>query len=304
MLLRNCTHAALLLSEDTFLLLDALEQDKDELRAAKPSICLEIGSGSGAVTAFLGGILGGSSACRYPFPIALILCPLPSDHSSSPIILHPFQIPIDPIQTTLVSGLLPRLGHRVDILYMNPPYAVTPSADIGSQSIEASWAGGVDGREVIDAVLPLVPVRIVQSPLLPRRLLPSRSQRQPAAGGLRDHGVAARNAGRSRDAEASREGEADHTQVPEMMVRRMRGSGIGGRAVRYVGWEDLLTSRMDGCRWGKPCTEIHRYHSHPNLPPFTPISSTPGDLTPFASPRPSAPRATPEPSLRCLARPS
>lgn len=48
-------------AEDTFLLLDALELDANALRAAKPQICLEIGSGSGCVSTFLAKILGPSS---------------------------------------------------------------------------------------------------------------------------------------------------------------------------------------------------------------------------------------------------
>lgn len=44
-------------AEDTFLLLDALEEDADHLRALKPTICVEVGSGSGCVSAFLGRIL-------------------------------------------------------------------------------------------------------------------------------------------------------------------------------------------------------------------------------------------------------
>jgi release factor glutamine methyltransferase len=68
--------------EDTFILLDALEQDADELRELKPRICLEIGydlnltsrptyfkflyrSGSGCVSSFIGSILGQS--CRACF---------------------------------------------------------------------------------------------------------------------------------------------------------------------------------------------------------------------------------------------
>ena len=63
-------------AEDTFALLDALEQDAEELKSAKPRICLEIGSasfihgiqllneqyssGSGCVSAFTASILGGS----------------------------------------------------------------------------------------------------------------------------------------------------------------------------------------------------------------------------------------------------
>jgi release factor glutamine methyltransferase len=67
-------------------------------------------------------------------------------------------VAIDTVQTSLVSGLLPRLHRCVDILCFNPPYAVTPSSEIGGNGIEASWAGGIDGREVIDAMLPFVKV--------------------------------------------------------------------------------------------------------------------------------------------------
>ena len=68
-----------MLIEDTFILLDALEQDAEELRDAKPLVCLEIGyatcygltrtradkpssSGSGCVSAFTGSILGSFSS--------------------------------------------------------------------------------------------------------------------------------------------------------------------------------------------------------------------------------------------------
>ncbi|KAJ2008394.1 S-adenosylmethionine-dependent methyltransferase, partial [Coemansia thaxteri] len=44
-------------AEDTHLLLDALENDRTELHELRPTICVEIGSGSGCVSAFLGQVL-------------------------------------------------------------------------------------------------------------------------------------------------------------------------------------------------------------------------------------------------------
>lgn len=68
-------------TEDTFLLLDALELEAETLKALKPLICLEIGyvcqrlilfplhvhltsSGSGCVSSFIASILG-SSVCAF-----------------------------------------------------------------------------------------------------------------------------------------------------------------------------------------------------------------------------------------------
>ena len=52
-------------AEDTFILLDALEADLSLL--ANSRVCLEIGSGSGCVSTFLGLVVGKSSA-RASFP--------------------------------------------------------------------------------------------------------------------------------------------------------------------------------------------------------------------------------------------
>ena len=51
-------------SDDTFLLLDALEADRERLAASAPAICVEIGCGSGVVITSLSKLLP-SSRCTH-----------------------------------------------------------------------------------------------------------------------------------------------------------------------------------------------------------------------------------------------
>ncbi|XP_038200271.1 methyltransferase N6AMT1 isoform X1 [Arvicola amphibius] len=133
-------------SEDTFLLLDALEAAAAELAGVE--ICLEVGAGSGVVSAFLASMIG---------PQALYMCTDINPQAAACTLetAHCNRVHLQPIITDLVQGLLPRLKGKVDLLVFNPPYVVTPPEEVGSHGIEAAWAGGRNGREVMDRFFPL-----------------------------------------------------------------------------------------------------------------------------------------------------
>ncbi|XP_059866413.1 methyltransferase N6AMT1 isoform X1 [Delphinus delphis] len=135
-------------AEDTFLLLDALEAAAAELTGVE--ICLEVGSGSGVVSAFLASMIG---------PQALYMCTDVNPEAAACTLetARCNKVHIQPIITDLVKGLLPRLKEKVDLLVFNPPYVVTPPEEVRSHGIEAAWAGGRNGREVMDRLFPLAP---------------------------------------------------------------------------------------------------------------------------------------------------
>nr|XP_009862427.1 hemK methyltransferase family member 2-like isoform X2 [Ciona intestinalis] len=137
-------------AEDTFLLLDALEKEKSFLESVRPTITVEVGSGSGVVSAFVSKILGNS---------ALYFC-TDRNHRAALCSNETFKVNkanVNVVVTDLVSGLLPKLKNSVDLLIFNPPYVVTPSDEIKGSGITASWAGGMHGREVMDKFFQLVP---------------------------------------------------------------------------------------------------------------------------------------------------
>ncbi|XP_027622044.1 methyltransferase N6AMT1 isoform X1 [Tupaia chinensis] len=115
---------------------------------SRVEICLEVGSGSGVVSAFLASVIG---------PQALYMCTdiNPKAAACTLETARCNKVYIQPVVTDLVKGLLPRLKEKVDLLVFNPPYVVTPSEEVGSRGIEAAWAGGRNGREVMDRFFPL-----------------------------------------------------------------------------------------------------------------------------------------------------
>ncbi|KAG1754971.1 S-adenosyl-L-methionine-dependent methyltransferase [Suillus paluster] len=138
-------------AEDTFLLLDALEQEAEELRKERPLICLEVGSGSGCVSAFLGTILGR--------PPSLYLCTDINHHATRCTLATGKQnkIILDPVTCSLARPFLSRLHHAVDVLLFNPPYVPTDTNEASSAQrsadITGSWAGGTDGMETTNRFL-------------------------------------------------------------------------------------------------------------------------------------------------------
>lgn len=137
--------------EDTFILLDALEQDAAHLRSTNPLICLEIGSGSGCVSAFLAKLIGSSASLYLSTDINqhASLCTLKTGIQN--------QVSLNPVTANLVSPLRRRLHHAVDVLIFNPPYVPTDAFEADSaqkdRNISGAWAGGLDGTVVTDVLL-------------------------------------------------------------------------------------------------------------------------------------------------------
>uniref|UniRef100_A0A2R8Z5P8 Methyltransferase HEMK2 n=1 Tax=Pan paniscus TaxID=9597 RepID=A0A2R8Z5P8_PANPA len=107
-------------AEDTFLLLDALQVAAAELAGVE--ICLEIGAGSGVVSAFLASMIG---------PQALYMCTDINPEAAACTLKTAWcnKVHIQPVITDVV----------------------------GSHGIETAWAAGRNGQEVMHRFFPLVP---------------------------------------------------------------------------------------------------------------------------------------------------
>jgi release factor glutamine methyltransferase len=141
-------------AEDTFCLLDALEQDADRLRQAKPRLVVEIGSGSGCVSAFVGALLGPNEAA--------IICTDINDYALEATRKTGIanKIHLSPIRSHLLKTLQSRCHGKIDLLLFNPPYVPTTSEEEEEAQkrrlIEGSWAGGSYGTRLLDELIPIL----------------------------------------------------------------------------------------------------------------------------------------------------
>eukprot|EP01116_Phalansterium_solitarium_P024891 TRINITY_DN9256_c0_g1_i1.p1 TRINITY_DN9256_c0_g1~~TRINITY_DN9256_c0_g1_i1.p1 ORF type:complete len:229 (-),score=49.45 TRINITY_DN9256_c0_g1_i1:170-856(-) len=144
-------------ADDTYLFLDALLADREFLNGLRPKICIEIGTGSGVLITHLASLVGPQStyfATDVNPKAALAALATARNNKAS----------VDVVLTDLVGCLQARLKGRVDVLLFNPPYvpstddeyrASLPAGGAGA-GIDAAWAGGQDGRMVLDRLLPMI----------------------------------------------------------------------------------------------------------------------------------------------------
>lgn len=136
-------------------MLDALEADLDFLKALRPLICVEIGSGSGCVSVFAQKIL--SETGIPTLHICTDINPKALEVTNSTFQQNSLSTP-NLVRTSLLNSL--RLQSSVDLLLFNPPYVETSTEEYEQAAqgyIEASWAGGANGMELTNQLLDSLP---------------------------------------------------------------------------------------------------------------------------------------------------
>lgn len=132
-------------SEDSYLLMDALEADLESLHAMKPRICLEIGSGSGIVITALAMALKRHNVQFIAIDINPDACRVTRRTS----LIN--SVDIDVIQMNLLDCI--RIKYTFDIILFNPPYVVTEYNEvIDDRLVFKTWAGGKNGKQVMEQV--------------------------------------------------------------------------------------------------------------------------------------------------------
>lgn len=152
-------------AEDSFILLDALEADAEALQHAANgagALCVEIGSGSGIVSAFLAKILGSSAAAYIGVDLN------PEANRCTAATGRQNGVHIEALRSSLLQGLQQRLHGKVDVLLFNPPYVPTDEEEEmlaqDKAGIEGSWAGGSTGTNLVDHLIASKTISSVLAP--------------------------------------------------------------------------------------------------------------------------------------------
>lgn len=138
-------------AEDSFALMDALEADADALKEREPTLCIEIGSGSGAVSVFLAQILGPLNAAYVCTDISKTAATC-TEHTAKVNGVH-----LEPVVSSTVDAIAARACGAVDVLLFNPPYVATSDAEEEAfqqhAGLGSAWAGGTKGTALVDWLL-------------------------------------------------------------------------------------------------------------------------------------------------------
>ncbi|XVE82133.1 hypothetical protein DITRI_Ditri15bG0122500 [Diplodiscus trichospermus] len=137
--------------DDSFALVDALLADRKNLLEHKPTLCMEVGCGSGYVITSLMLMLR-DEAIGAQFIATDI------NHHAIRVTKETMEahgVHAELINTDIAFGLENRLAGSVDVMVVNPPYVPTPEGEVGLEGITSAWAGGENGRRVIDKILPV-----------------------------------------------------------------------------------------------------------------------------------------------------
>lgn len=160
-------------SDDTFLLMDALQYEFDYdnadaklklQRASLIRITLEMGCGSGVGSICLAKLLMEQRERTDEITEKYNVNHYVTDINENAIrtTLETAtrnglcDSAVNAYKCDLATPLLDELQDSVDVLLFNPPYVPTPDVDVKGSSIETSWAGGTDGRLVLDRALPQI----------------------------------------------------------------------------------------------------------------------------------------------------
>lgn len=134
--------------------MDTLVAEWDARLANEPPRCaLEVGSGTGYVIASAAVLMRDSGVNDFRChatdvnPDAVACTRATAD-------AHGVGDRVSVIRCDLLGPLRESLRGKVDLLLFNPPYVLTPSEEVAAGGIAAAWAGGKDGREVLDRLLP------------------------------------------------------------------------------------------------------------------------------------------------------
>ncbi|XP_024878889.1 hemK methyltransferase family member 2 [Temnothorax curvispinosus] len=137
-------------SEDSYLLIDALEADLKILHTIKPRICLEIGSGSGIVITALAMALKRHNVHFVAIDINPDACKATKRTS----LVN--SADVDVLQMNLLDCI--QIKYTFDIILFNPPYVVTECKEVlDDRLVFKTWAGGKNGRQVMEQVFTTIP---------------------------------------------------------------------------------------------------------------------------------------------------